>query len=419
MTTLLISEIFPPKTGGSGRWFWEMYRRLPREEFVFAAGEDPKQEEFDRTHFLRVERVPLSLSSWGLKSFAGLKGYWNAVRSLLRIVRQDGITQIHCGRCLPEGLMALAIKWRTGIPFLCYCHGEEMKYASSSRELKFLARKVLKNADFVIANSRNTESILLHDWGLPSNRVSVVNPGVDTEQFVPAPRDPAVREQLGWGDRRVILTVGRLQKRKGHDTMIRALQMIREQIPDALYAIVGDGEERQSLESLVRELGLSDHVRFMGEIVDRALIQCYQQCDLFVLPNRQVGQDIEGFGMVLVEAQACGKPVIAGASGGTAETMKIPDTGQVVDCTKPDELSAAIVQRLADRQQMDRMGECARNWAVSSFDWWSIANQASQLFEARSAQSQAACVMSSPSDNRKRAIESKRDANNRSQSWHL
>jgi phosphatidylinositol alpha-1,6-mannosyltransferase len=178
------------------------------------------------------------------------------------------------------------------------------------------------------------------------------------------------------------LTVGRLQKRKGHDTMIRALQTIREQIPDVLYAIVGDGEERQPLESLVRELEMSDHVRFMGEIVDRALIQCYQQCDLFVLPNRQVGQDIEGFGMVLVEAQSCGKPVIAGASGGTAETMQIPETGQVVDCTKPDELSRAIAHRLADPQQLERMGECARNWAISRFDWWSIAKRASQLFES-------------------------------------
>src|SRR5436190_1551916 len=150
-------------TGGSGRWFWEIYRRLPREQVLIAAGENPRQDAFDRTHDLRVV--------------------------------------------------------------------------------------------LVIANSRNTERMLRDQWQLPDEQVHLLHPGVDTQHFVPAARDPAVRAQFGWGDRRVILTVGRLQKRKGHDHLILALPRIHQAIPNLLYAIVGDGEERASLEALATREG--------------------------------------------------------------------------------------------------------------------------------------------------------------------
>src|SRR5262245_26410243 len=143
MTTLLISEIFPPRTGGSGRWFWEVYRRLPRAEYVIAAGEDPRAEEFDRTHDLRVNRLPLSFSNWGALSFRGLRGYFRALRPLRRLIRRHGITQVHCGRCFPEGVMALALKWWFGLPYVCYVHGEETSYTAQSRELHWLARRVV------------------------------------------------------------------------------------------------------------------------------------------------------------------------------------------------------------------------------------------------------------------------------------
>jgi phosphatidylinositol alpha-1,6-mannosyltransferase len=148
-----------------------------------------------------------------------------------------------------------------------------------------------------------------------------------------------------------------------------------------LYAIVGDGEEREPLEALVAGEGLGEHVQFLGEVGDEELIRCYQQCDLFALPNRQVGRDIEGFGMVLLEAQACGKPVIAGDSGGTAETMDIPATGRVVDCESPDDLAAAVTEMLSDPDRLRAMGEAARAWVRERFDWDALSRQAEDLFE--------------------------------------
>src|SRR5205814_3092690 len=119
---------------------------------------------------------------------------------------------------------------------------------------------------------------------------------------------------------------------------------------------------------------------FLGELDDATLLCCYQQCDLFVLPNRQVGRDIEGFGIVLLEAQACGKAVVAGASGGTAETMRIPETGRVVPCEGPEELAALVIEMLSDGARLAHMGLAARRWVVEQFDWGALTRRAERLF---------------------------------------
>jgi phosphatidylinositol alpha-1,6-mannosyltransferase len=379
---LLLSEVFPPRTGGSGRWLWEVYRRLPPGEAVIAAGEDPRQAEFDRTHDLRLERLPLSFSTWGIASPAGLVQYGRALRRVSRLVRRERARALHCGKCLPEGLLAWLARRVHGLHYLCYVHGEELNLAGQSRELGWLTRRVLHSARLVIANSRNTERLLREEWGLHPEQVAVLHPGVDTDRFRPAERDPEARSRLGWGDRPVVLTVGRLQKRKGHDHLILALRAVRRAVPDVLYAVLGDGEERAALEDLVRREGLTGHVQFLGERPDGDLVACYQQCDLFVLPNRQVGQDIEGFGMVLVEAQACGKPVIAGRSGGTAETMNAAETGLLVAAEEPEPLADVLTELLRDAPRRAAMGRAARQWAVERFDWGPLTRRAEQLFES-------------------------------------
>jgi len=208
---LLVSEVFPPQTGGSGRWFWEIYRRLPRESCVVAAGEYPRHEEFDRTHDLHLVRLPLTFSTWGIGSLAGLRQYARTAWRLWRLARAERASVLHCGKCLPEGFLAWLLKRCCGLPYLCYVHGEELTLAATSRDMAWLTRRALHGAELVIANSRNTEGLLRDGWGLPGERVRVLHPGADTEYFVPAPWDPERRARLGWGSRPVVLTVGRLQ----------------------------------------------------------------------------------------------------------------------------------------------------------------------------------------------------------------
>lgn len=379
MTAMLITEVFPPKVGGSGRWLWEVYSRLPKTQVVVAAGDCPGAEEFDQGHDLPVTRLPLTLPSWGLLDRGARRRFVSLLGTIGRLARARGVRRVQCGKCLPEGLFGLALLWLTRTPYSCFVHGEELTVVGDSRELLYLTRAVLGRAEFLIANSRNTAQLLTESWGVPPSRVKVVHPGVETGRYVPAPRDTTARGRLGWGDRPVVLTVGRLVRRKGQDMMIRALPAVRRRVPDVLYAVVGLGEDREHLERLARDEGVSGHIRFMGELPDDAVAECYRQCDLFALPNRRVGLEIEGFGMVLVEAQASGRPVLAGASGGTAETMRPGETGVVVPCEEPGPLADAVADLLSDPDRLARMGRAAREWVVEQFDWEAVTRRIGQL----------------------------------------
>ncbi len=380
MPTLLLSDIFPPKTGGSGRWFWEIYRRLPRAGYLVAAGEHPQQAAFDAEHDMRVLRLPLEMRDRALRNWTSFKHYWRTTRTVRRLVKHERVTMIHAARPLSEGLVARAVKLLTGVPYCCYTHGEDINVATTSRELMWLTRRVLRGATAIIANSNFTRDLLLKEWAVPPERVRLLHPGVDCGYFQPAAPDSEVRKRLGWNERRVVLTVGRLQRRKGQDTMIEVVARLRARFPDLLYAIIGDGADRAYLADLVARLGVGDCVQFMGEIQDAELLHCYQQCDVFALANRTIGKDVEGFGMVLLEAQACGRPVLAGTSGGTAETLRPNESGTVVSCDRADEPAAALAELLTDRDRLDRMGRAGRAWVAGKFDWPILAAETQQVF---------------------------------------
>jgi len=379
--TLLISEIFPPTNGGSGRWFWELYSRLPKNEYLIAAGYSGETDAFDKTHDLSIHRLHLSSTSWGIKSITGLKFYWRAFRQVVRLVKQHEITTIHCGRCIPEGFIGLILNLLFNLPYVCFIHGEDIEAAATSRELSWIVKRVLKNATTLICNSQNTANLILNNWQANPDKTLILNPGCDTERFIPAKSNDDVKASLGWGNKRVILTVGRLQKRKGQDMLIKALPTIKRSIPNVLYAIIGGGEEKQELEALTQDLKLEDNVLFMAEVSDEQMIHAYQQCDVFVLPNRTINQDIEGFGMVLVEAQACGKPVIAGDSGGTSETMIVGKTGFILDCTQPKLLSDKLINLLQNPEQCKKIGGAGRMYAVAALDWKVHAEKAKLVFK--------------------------------------
>ena len=383
MKTLVLTEVFPPKTGGSGRWLWELYSRWPREQVSVLAGECGGDDVFDARQDVDMTRMLLSFPSWGVIGFGNLRNYMRAYRTVAAKVKHEGIGAIHCGRMLPEGLIARMIRMRFGLPYAVFVHGEELNTLATSRELSFLGRRVMNGATVLVCNSNNTRHKLMNDWNVPVAKVEVMNPGVDTKRFTPMETDAVVRQRLGFNGRRVVLTVGRLQKRKGHAQLIAALPRIIETVPDALYAIVGQGEERASLEKLAQEHGVTDHVRFMDELRDGDLVACMQQCDLFALPNIEVNGDFEGFGMVLVEAQACGKAVLAGRSGGTSEALRDGETGRLVECENTEALAAAVSELLADAALRQRLGAAGRRWVEERFDWNALSRSARRMFETR------------------------------------
>lgn len=382
MSILLLSEIFPPRHGGSGRWFYELYRRLEpgTVTIVTLDNADPADQRVDAEFPQRIYRTAMASPSWGLLSVTGLLFY---VRTLIRVLRLKpaDLSQIHCGRTIPEGFIGLLLARLLHKPLLCYVHGEDIEVARTSRELTWIVNRVLRGADRLICNSQNTKSLLMEHWHVPTKKIEVINPGVDEKTFCPADIDPAFRKRVGWEDRFVCLTVGRLQRRKGHDKMIEAISEIKKEMPEILYAIVGQGDNYPNLVAAVKKIGLEQHVQFLDEIEDEDLIRCYQQCDLFILPNRSDGNDIEGFGMVLVEAQAAGKPVIAGDSGGTAETMEVSKTGKVVDCTSPERIASAVISLKKELEQGAFQPDACRQHVLQNLTWAKHTERAKAVFQ--------------------------------------
>ncbi|QDV82901.1 GDP-mannose-dependent alpha-(1-6)-phosphatidylinositol monomannoside mannosyltransferase [Stieleria magnilauensis] len=325
---------------------------------------------------LPIERLTLASSEWGLKSVSGLLYYRRIYRATKQLLLSNGSQWVHAGRCLPEGWIAWMHHKIRGTRYLVYVHGEDVEAASSSREQSWMVRRVFSNAERLISNSESTARILRDRWQVEPKKICVMHPGVDTERFVPAINE--IRRS-GWTSRTVVLTVGRLQERKGHDTMIRAIPELLRHVPDLLYAIAGDGDERRRLVKLAADQGVSDRVEFLGEVSDSELLTLYQQCDVFALPNRTVGRDIEGFGIVLLEAQACGRPVIAGDSGGTCEAFLPGRTGVLADCTSPESLAANLLPLLKDPVLRSEMGKSGRRWVLDNLSWVRLSEQAKEL----------------------------------------
>ncbi len=382
MKTLLITENFPPKSGGSGRWFWELYSRLPKEEYQVLAGHFEGDEAFDTKASISISRTDLYSPEWGFASTKGLKFYLSNFFKVRRYIKKNNITHLHCGRVLPEGVIAWLINLFTGMPYVCYVHGEDLETAKSSREQYWICGQVIKRAKTIICNSENSASLVAAFGQNAIAKTKVLHPGVDSSVFVPKPRDAETLQKLNWVDKKVALTVGRLQARKGQDMMIKAIPQIVKSIPNFLYAVVGDGDQKQVLIDLVEELGVQQHVQFLSEISDQKMIECYQQCDLFILPNRTIGQDIEGFGMVLVEAQSCGKPVIAGDSGGTKETMIVGETGFIVDATNSTKIASHVTELMISQKALEDIGSNGRTHVLLNLDWKVLVNKGKELFKS-------------------------------------
>jgi len=198
--------------------------------------------------------------------------------------------------------------------------------------------------------------------------VRVVNNGVDVTEF----EDARPLETVGGvdvRDRNVLLTVSRLAPRKGHDVLIEALPSITEEHPDTVYLVAGDGGRRSELESLARRVGVEDHVVFLGYVPDEDLPDLYATADLFVMPNRREGNSVEGFGIVFLEANATGTPVVGGDSGGAPDAVADGVTGRLVDPYDADAVAEAVTELLSDRETLTRMGRNGYERVRSEFNW--------------------------------------------------
>ncbi len=380
---ILLAQRFVPEFGGSISWMSEVYRRWPNPVEVIthdyyshpldparpfarpASGDDVSDPN------LTMDRRDIFLHDWGLDRPGKLVRYrrmGRAVRERLR--RKDKPTvRVHCIHAVPEAVSLIPLRWRFGrrLKIICYAHGEEITACESSRQLRFLMHRAHRAADLMIANSENTRRLLANHIAL--EKVKVMHPGVDVAAFDQAKANGiAWRDEHGLADAQIVLTVARLEQRKNQLAVLQAVAKLADQHTDLVYVVAGDGSQRAALEAEAARLNIADRVHFTGEVDGRLKVALYGACDVFAMPAIQHGSDIEGFGMVFIEAGACGKPSIAGNIGGQPEAVQDKSTGLVVDGRDADSVAAALDRLLSDDPLRERFGQAARQRA-ESLDW--------------------------------------------------
>lgn len=384
MKALLLTQEFPPElSGGISQYYYHLSRCLDGAMSVLTAG-DAGQADFDAAqsftiHRRRIPIVPPAFMRHSRGPFLRLPriGYIAAAQWLLfdrharAIAAEEGTDVALLGHLY---LAPLGMRLRRGsvMRFGVSLHGSELHRYMSWGAVRHAMLKALNDADFLVVNSEFTRTQYL-ERGVRSDQVFFkVNPGVDTSFFHPDAGDPGeVRRRHGLGERPTIISVARLVEWKGQDTVLRALPAIVAEVPEVMYLMVGEGPFRRDLERLAAQLGVEERVVFAGFVPESELPVYYRAADVVAVPSREVteGLPIEGFGIVYVEAGACGLPVVGGCGGGTDESIEDEVTGFRVDHDDPAAVASAVVRLLEDRRLAERMGSAGRQRAVDLYDW--------------------------------------------------
>lgn len=374
---LFITEKFPPRKGGSNTTFDAVYRRLGDKSTHIIANAQPGDLEFDTGHPNTVHRINLERQRWIRPESLGI--YAKLLLKSLSLSFSHRFDAVHAGRVLSEGLVGLLVARLRRLPLVIYAHGEEITSWRQPRKFRVMTF-TYHHADMILANSEFTRDELLK-LGVAPERVRVVYPGVEVDFFRPGLPTADLRSSLGLSEaQRLILSVGRLSRRKGFDQVVRALALLVREGIDVHYAIVGIGNDESYLKQLAKEKGVSERVHLLGHVPMEDLPRWYCAAALFAMPNRDVNNDTEGFGKVYIEAAACGRPSIGGMSGGTGAAVLDGVTGLRVDGESLEAVTDALRRLLCDMELARCLGEQGRQRAVESFSWKQVAHRKELLF---------------------------------------
>lgn len=366
---IVISQDFFPQVGGAHLWIYEVYRRWPKPVELLTVNSEVGHEDFDRLDHgsLAISRVNQAIGDINLADPACLGKILGNIKNITRRVGHD-IPYVHCMRAFPEGIFGLAYKLflNRSAKLVVYAHGEETMIARSSQQLRWIAGAVYAASDLVIANSENTRKLVT----ALCSRTNIVriHPGVDPAAFAFQPeKRTTYRVELGWPENTfIVCTMARMEPRKNHAAVIRAIASLIGDGYTIGYLCGSDGEEMTNLAELAGNLGIREWVRFTGFIGESEKQRVYAASDVYAMPSIVVGEMIEGFGIVFLEAAAAGIPAIAGNTGGQAEAVRDGITGLVVDGTHDWEIKAALRRFIEDATLRSRMGNNGIAWATAN-----------------------------------------------------
>jgi phosphatidylinositol alpha-1,6-mannosyltransferase len=370
--TLIVTNDFPPRQGGIQSFVHGLAIRQPPGSVVVYASDHDGAAAFDAAQPFPVLRHPTGL----------LVPTPAARRRALAALQEYGCTAVWFGAAAPLGLLAPALRAAGAERIVATTHGHEAGWAMLPGARQAL-RRIGAGCDVVTYLGEYFRVRLQSTLGRRAELVQLT-PGVDTETFRPEIDGSAVRARYGLTDRPVIVCVSRLVPRKGQDTLIHALPLVQRRVPDAALLLVGAGRYREELETLARSLGVAGAVRFTGGVRHEELPAHFTAGDVFAMPcrTRRGGLDVEGLGIVFLEASAAGLPVVVGDSGGAPDAVQHGQTGFLVDGHSVGAVADRLAQLLTDDALRARMGSAGRAWVERDWRWDVLADRLHALLNA-------------------------------------
>ncbi len=366
---LFLTNEFLPIGGGVATYSFELanaLNQLGHKTVVVAARRNAQNVAFDQGLNFRVVRAE--------EYQVGLFRHWHRFITTLSVAAE----------CKPR--LLLASDWRPGlviwlisrllrIPYAVSAYGTEIFIARANRVSQWLAGYVFRQASVVLSISHYTKELLCQ-FGVDEGKIKVVPLGADPDKWRATAAEIAeVKSRYGLQGKQVILTLARLTARKGHDVVLQALPSVFAAHPNAIYVIAGKGENEAKLRQLVQQLDLTQKVVFTGFVPDAEKAALYAACDVYVLLSRQEGIQVEGFGIALLEASACARPVVAGRHGGVVDAVEDGVTGLLVEPDDVVGVAEALKALLRDEVYARRLGENGRKHVETQANWRNVATQ--------------------------------------------
>ena len=355
---LVITGSFPPDVGGIQNYVYNLCKYSKHDITVLAphtmnADQFDSEQDFEiiREHFLKGNFIVSGM---------------NLLKAVTRLIKKNEFDLIICNHVLVATVGRLISSF-TRKPFAIITYGKDTLEFLPNIVLNKLVKTNLKKSKGIITCSEYTKGVV-SDLNVNSDKIYAVLPGVDSK-FEFKNKNAQLMRKYNLENKVILYTISRLVERKGHDMVIRSLPSIINLVPNIKYLIIGDGEYKSELESLIKELNLTEYVEFTGEVKDSELIDYYNIGDVFIMPSRYVQNtgSVEGFGIVYLEAAACRKVVVGGDSGGAPEAVGDLDTGILVNPIEIGDISSKVIDVLLNKEKFEKLAINAELRAKTSF----------------------------------------------------
>lgn len=343
MNILLFTLEYPPFKGGVANYYENIIKHWPIPNQIFVLNNNKN----------KLINKNLFILKW-LPSFLALR----------RVVKEKNIKHIMIGNILPLGTVALILSKIFNFQYSLIIHGTDIASVQTRRRKSWLAKFILNNAKNIICNSSYVAKLVKKQIRQECYaKIAIVNPGVEINQFISCDVKDKLVKKYKLKNKIILFSIGRLIKRKGVDKVIEVIPEILKQESNLIYIVAGVGKDEKYLKSLVKK-----NVIFLGKISEEEKWALFDLCDIFVQPVRAENNDFDGFGIVYLEANLIGKPVIAGRSGGVMDAVQNRVNGLLVNPESSNDIKNAILKLVKNKKLRKKLGEQGKEW-VKNFEW--------------------------------------------------